>query len=424
MEPTPHADRVESAGFAYPPFVPSPTARANRRRLLVFLGVFVAAAAVGLGYTFARPAEYRATARVQITPAGEAPRVEPAPGTADGSPKPFLTEVEVLASRPVLAEVVARLGAGGEALTALRSRPDRGREVLARRGAGRRDERRGDRRAGRTAGAPGVGREQRDRRLSGAPGGCLQKRVRRVARAGRRGGRSGSKRASSPNGATSRPSARGTTSCRSSGRRTRCSGASEGARQPRSTPRTTVSPSRRARLRSLTESAAAGKGVVRARDNPTLANLEQRASQGREELRETRAYLHARLPGDGSEGEGVAHAARRTGAADQGPARSEPAGGGAGSRGRSGSRARSGAADPAADGGRPPGGRPVHDALQRVQVAAGGSRAAREGSSRCGRATGEAGGDGARPHAHGTRCSRRRRYRARPGGRSICAMRG
>jgi hypothetical protein len=40
------------------------------------------------------------------------------------------------------------------------------------------------------------------------------------------------------------------------------------------------------KLRSLTESAAAGKGVARARDDPTLANLEQRASQMREELRE------------------------------------------------------------------------------------------------------------------------------------------
>lgn len=51
-----------------------------------------------------------------------------------------------------------------------------------------------------------------------------------------------------------------------------------------------------ARLRSISESIAAGKSVVRARDNPTLANLEQRQSQLREELREmernyTAAYL-------------------------------------------------------------------------------------------------------------------------------------
>jgi len=41
-----------------------------------------------------------------------------------------------------------------------------------------------------------------------------------------------------------------------------------------------------ARLRSLRESAAAGRSVVRARDNPALANLEQRASQLREEMHE------------------------------------------------------------------------------------------------------------------------------------------
>lgn len=44
------------------------TRRANRRRLRVFLGVFIVAAAIGLTWDFMRPAEYRATARLQITP--------------------------------------------------------------------------------------------------------------------------------------------------------------------------------------------------------------------------------------------------------------------------------------------------------------------------------------------------------------------
>ena len=48
--------------------LPSPTQRANRRKLLVFLGVFVLAGAASLIYTFARPAEYRTSARVQINP--------------------------------------------------------------------------------------------------------------------------------------------------------------------------------------------------------------------------------------------------------------------------------------------------------------------------------------------------------------------
>jgi uncharacterized protein involved in exopolysaccharide biosynthesis len=40
------------------------------------------------------------------------------------------------------------------------------------------------------------------------------------------------------------------------------------------------------KLRALTESAAAGNTVARPRDDPTLANLEQRASQIREDLRD------------------------------------------------------------------------------------------------------------------------------------------
>lgn len=47
----------------------SATHRANRRRLRSFLAVFLAALAIGLVWNFTRPAEYRATARLQITPA-------------------------------------------------------------------------------------------------------------------------------------------------------------------------------------------------------------------------------------------------------------------------------------------------------------------------------------------------------------------
>ena len=124
-EITPGED-VNRARFAHPPFVPSPTARANRRRLLVFLGVFVVSAAAALGYTFLRPAEYRATARIEIKPGSEPERVEPVPGRAVDRPKPFLTEVEALASRPVLDEVVARLRGAGEDLTAFGPEPVEG----------------------------------------------------------------------------------------------------------------------------------------------------------------------------------------------------------------------------------------------------------------------------------------------------------
>jgi uncharacterized protein involved in exopolysaccharide biosynthesis len=60
----------------------SPTARKNRRRLLVFLGVFIVACAVSLADTFLRPVEYRAAARVLMTTAFP---LEPASGPAPES---------------------------------------------------------------------------------------------------------------------------------------------------------------------------------------------------------------------------------------------------------------------------------------------------------------------------------------------------
>ena len=78
--------------------------RANRRRLFVFLGTLIVALAVSLTYVWIRPPEYRASARIEITPAG---------GTAPAAPaeasRPFLTEVQILTSRPVLEAVVPRL---------------------------------------------------------------------------------------------------------------------------------------------------------------------------------------------------------------------------------------------------------------------------------------------------------------------------
>ena len=106
----------------YPPDIQSPTTRANRRRLIVFLGVFAAAAVSSLSYTFLRPAEYRALSRIQITPALSAPLsvyVLTSPNSVfstDGqanqgsdTTKTFLTELEVLTSRPVLEQAIARV---------------------------------------------------------------------------------------------------------------------------------------------------------------------------------------------------------------------------------------------------------------------------------------------------------------------------
>ena len=102
---------------------PLPTIhRSNRRRLFVFLGTLAAGLVIGLGYTWLRPAEYRASARVEITPGTGSPAVlNPTPAGPVESPapesvRPFLTEVQILTSRPVLAAAVARLERAGQRL--------------------------------------------------------------------------------------------------------------------------------------------------------------------------------------------------------------------------------------------------------------------------------------------------------------------
>ena len=101
------------------------TRRANRRRLRVFLGVFIVAAAIGLTWDFMRPAEYRATARLQITPPSMSlgssvttptVRVETAP--QDGK-QAFLTEVQTLTSRPLIERVAGQLRDAGHDLSEL-----------------------------------------------------------------------------------------------------------------------------------------------------------------------------------------------------------------------------------------------------------------------------------------------------------------
>jgi uncharacterized protein involved in exopolysaccharide biosynthesis len=77
-----------------------------------------------LAYTFLRPAEYQATARLEIIPASAVPTpvdrgagvtttTETGGGPERGS-RSFLTEVQVLTSRPLLEKVVERLSKGGE----------------------------------------------------------------------------------------------------------------------------------------------------------------------------------------------------------------------------------------------------------------------------------------------------------------------
>ena len=93
------------------------------RRLVVFSCVFSAALALGLAYTVMQPAEYRATARLEIIPAKAAPASADTASATTGADtrgpvergsKPFLTEVQVLTSRPLVEEVVGRLSKSGD----------------------------------------------------------------------------------------------------------------------------------------------------------------------------------------------------------------------------------------------------------------------------------------------------------------------
>jgi len=98
------------------------TAKSNQRRLRVFLTTLVVALGVSLGYTWLRPPEYRASARLDITPGLGSLAAARAPGTGaapDEPMRPFLTEVQVLVSRPILDEVATRLQSAGEDLSRL-----------------------------------------------------------------------------------------------------------------------------------------------------------------------------------------------------------------------------------------------------------------------------------------------------------------
>ena len=118
-------DRDFPLGVLSPGVPKSPQHEPYRHRLAVFSCVFVVVLTLGLTYTFMQPAVYRATARLQITPASSAPSPPMDPpagatvavetgGGAERVSKPFLTEVQVLTSRPLLEEAVDRLRKSGD----------------------------------------------------------------------------------------------------------------------------------------------------------------------------------------------------------------------------------------------------------------------------------------------------------------------
>jgi len=129
-------EREFSLGVYSPDLQETPVGKPRGRRLAVFSAVCLPVLVLGLAYTVMRPAEYQATARVEITPAAAtAAPAEDMAGAKTGAetgaaaphgPRSFLTEVQVLTSRPLLEEVVARLAKSGELPPDIRSDPVEG----------------------------------------------------------------------------------------------------------------------------------------------------------------------------------------------------------------------------------------------------------------------------------------------------------
>ncbi len=110
--------------------------RGNRRRLQVFLIVFLVALAVGLVYTYARPAEYRAQATIAVKTAGDVtplPAAFAGPGSAtvtstEGGANAGTIEAEagLLTSRPLIEEALATLRRRGAELPEFGTDPVQG----------------------------------------------------------------------------------------------------------------------------------------------------------------------------------------------------------------------------------------------------------------------------------------------------------
>jgi uncharacterized protein involved in exopolysaccharide biosynthesis len=263
----------------------SSTRRANRRRLLVFLSVFIPAFVVGLTWNFLRPAEYRATARLQITPASASlpPEVQASSPTPDSN-LPFLTEVQALSSRPLIGQVANRLREAGHDLSSLGPdpllglqssltvTPLAGTNVVELAAVGTRPELPAALLIGISdAYRNEIARSYRDttteaRARADEEAAKLEAAVREKRRAvddfRRRSGIVSPAREENDVLAEMQGLAR----------------ALKEANE-----RVAVAEGKASAIRG---SAAAGRSVVRSKDNPTLANLEQRASQIRAELRE------------------------------------------------------------------------------------------------------------------------------------------
>ena len=266
-------------------------ARGNRRRLRVFAGVFLVCLGVGTAWNLLRPAEYRATARIQLTlPAlSAAPQPASAPPPASDIGADFVAQVQRLGSRPLLEQVQQRLLAaghridpsGGDEVSQLQSmigvHPVPGSAVIELSATGAQP----SLLASALNELITLYREQLLASYSGDDDQRLAQtrdELSRLEQASRerqvqlerfRGGA----------GLLSTERDENESVARTRGLTTSLNAATE------------KQATAEARLRALQEAVTAGQGAAAARDDPTLASLEHRASQLREDLRElSRSY--------------------------------------------------------------------------------------------------------------------------------------
>ena len=265
----------------------SDAATGNRRRLRVFALVFVIVFGAGLVFDFARDATYRAEARLQLTlpsapmPAASGTATEPAqPRREDAAPSTG-TELQIMTSRPLVEAAIARIRATGQPLPAGADPVEAAHAMIEAKlidGSVRLSA------TGRPAEALPllvntlfeVYREQLATRFQSTA--VVADRNAQDEEQDLRARVSAKRRAidefRARHNIVSLERDENQVLAQVKGLGTSLAGANDKA------------VAAEAKLRSITESIAAGKSVVRARDNPTLANLEQRQSQLREELRE------------------------------------------------------------------------------------------------------------------------------------------
>ncbi len=91
----------------------SDASRGNRRRLRVFLLVFLPCLIAGMAWNLLRPAEYRAVARVQLSLPAPSAVLPAASAPASDGPADFVSQLQRMGSRPLLEIVHTRLAAAG-----------------------------------------------------------------------------------------------------------------------------------------------------------------------------------------------------------------------------------------------------------------------------------------------------------------------